>query len=313
MLRNKIIGIPERENRLRELCAQGFTYDKMRKELRCGENTIIRAIQTLQIKYAFKRGHKVELLVQHEAQLRAMLAERLTFKEIGSRFQCSKNTIARACHTLGIELHSRSSAWEEDREKLLGMLRRGMTRRQMAEELNATIGAVCGACDRLGLIRDDQVQLAQAERRKAARSASTLARRERKRREQHRQLARPAGEKLTKSRPGVKTPAASWRKLLHAVAIPDASTRCSILEIEHGKCHYLGDDGFYCGAPTGDLKDSWCPYHANFVFNRETEMSDHAGGTQQRHVRQGVESEHASARQSVSARPHPSKELEEAA
>lgn len=241
----------------------------------------------------FKYGDKIAGVRRREDELRQLVTQGLSAKKLAKHFNVSADTIYQVCKERGLVLQLTShNKWGQYKEKLLAMLRQGMSRGQIANELGATRNAIIGACTRLGLNKDAQVQKQIAANRREADKKFAADNRTRK---------RAKGNKRTP--PQQHQPPA----LLDS----ESATKRTLMELGLGHCRFPTYDKFYCGAATEADLSSWCPYHAQIVFqNHRSPRSGVVGGSPAVASRTGVESPCSPAN---AARPHQSLPQKEAA
>lgn len=243
-------------------------------------------------------------IVGRRDELVDLLNKGTSLRLIAEHFGVSRGLIQSVLKELGLRSKHTGciSQWAHRQDELLAMLREGMSRGEIAKKLGVTRNVIVGACYRLGLSADAQVQEKILLLRQMAQK--TAARRHRDR--QLRQ-AKKFREGVKKKANPMKPALSPWRFHMRAKAPPpDSATRCMLMDRENddktlrlraGRCHYIVDDDgpFYCGAPSETDTSSWCPYHAQFVFQNRTVietrgMSGDVGGSLAVASRTGVES-----------------------
>lgn len=262
-------------------------------------------LEGIGINRQFQPTHRQRIVGRRDA-LVAMLNEGMNMRQIAERFGVSRGTIRWVMKDLGLRSqHTRccTPKWANRQDELLAMLRQGMSRGQIAKEFGVTRNVIVGACYRLGLAADAQVQDQLAQRREMAQQIA-----ERRLKDRQRRYAAKLAKGLQTKK--AAKPSSQWRSHIRAdVPPPDSATRCTIMSLGWpeglGRCRYIVDDNneFYCGAPTETEMGSWCPYHAQFVF--QNRMSGDVGGSLAAASRTGVEPPCSPAN---AARPHQSQE-----
>ena len=229
-----------------------------------------------------ERGTYVEQLVARGDELKALIEAGYGYHGIDKLYEVSYKPIMSACKQLGLRSRHNTNKWVVRRDEIQGWLNNGYSYSVIAHRLGTTRGAVAGLCHRLKLT-SDPIGIAS---RRAARARKAKPRIK---------TAKVKRASENKRKPLFKLPPRP--RMLEPE--PDAALRCTLLELERGRCHYIRDDGFYCGAPTGIETGQWCRYHAQICLRG---LSSDVGGSPAAASRDG-----GRAGGDTTARPHPIK------